>query len=85
MTLPSSSAQQSSEVLPNLVQHAEPIYPPLAAQTRIAGDVRIEFSTNGESVTDVLVESSATPCSALRLRAMFGPGNSPATHRANFM
>jgi hypothetical protein len=57
VTLSCSSAQQSSEVLPNIVQHAEPIYPPLAAQTRITGDVRIEFSTNGESVTDVLVES----------------------------
>jgi TonB family protein len=53
----SGIAQQPSDVLPKIVQHAEPMYPPLARQTRIQGDVRIEFSTNGESVTDVVVES----------------------------
>jgi TonB family protein len=57
VALPSAIAQQPSDVLPKIVQHAEPIYPPLAAQTRITGDVRIEFSTDGESVTDVVVES----------------------------
>ena len=57
VTVPSVSAQQAPEVLPNIVQHAEPIYLPLAAQTRLTGDVRIEFSTDGESVTEVVVES----------------------------
>ncbi len=57
VALPTARSQQPSDVLPNIVQHAEPIYPPLATQTRITGDVRIVFTTNGESVTDVLVES----------------------------
>jgi hypothetical protein len=57
VALPSAIAQQPSDILPKIVQHDEPIYPPLARQTRIGGDVRIEFSTNGESVTDVVVES----------------------------
>jgi TonB family protein len=50
-------AQQSSEVLPKVIQHAEPRYPPLAEQTRIDGDVRVRFVTDGESATDVVVES----------------------------
>ncbi|MGB2627013.1 MAG: energy transducer TonB [Candidatus Acidiferrum sp.] len=57
VALSGASGQQASEVLPKILQHAEPIYPPLAAQTRITGDVHIEFTTDGESVRDVLVES----------------------------
>ena len=53
----SAIAQQSSEALPKVIQHAEPMYPPLASQTRIDGDVRVKFTTDGESVTDLVVES----------------------------
>jgi hypothetical protein len=50
-------AQQSPEALPKVIQHAAPIYPPLARQTRIDGEVRVKFTTNGEFVLDVAVES----------------------------
>jgi TonB family protein len=50
-------AQQSSEALPQVIQHAQPMYPPLARQTRIDGEVRIKFTTDGESVLDVASES----------------------------
>jgi hypothetical protein len=50
-------AQQSSEVLPQVIQHAQPTYPPLARQTRIDGEARIKFTTDGESVLDVASES----------------------------
>ena len=45
--------QDSPNVLPKVVQHAQPIYPPLARQTRIQGDVRITRAIDGESVTNV--------------------------------
>lgn len=45
--------QDSPNVLPKVVQHAQPIYPPLARQTRIQGDVRITLAIDGESVTNV--------------------------------
>jgi hypothetical protein len=48
--------EQPCGTLPAVVQHAEPIYPPLARQTRIAGDVRLKITTDGESVTDVQVD-----------------------------
>ena len=56
-SVPRAMAQQSPEALPKVIQHAEPIYPPLARQTRIDGDVRVKFTTDGESVLDVAVES----------------------------
>lgn len=55
--VPSIMAQQLSEALPRVVQHAQPIYPPLARQTRIDGDVRVKFTTDGEAVLDVTTES----------------------------
>ncbi|HKW33333.1 MAG TPA: energy transducer TonB [Candidatus Acidoferrum sp.] len=45
--------QDSPNLLPKVIQHAQPIYPPLARQTRIQGDVRIKLMTDGESVTNV--------------------------------
>jgi hypothetical protein len=47
-----ASAQESSEILPMVVQHREPLYPPLARQTRIQGEVRVKITTDGESVRD---------------------------------
>jgi len=56
-SVPSAVAQQSPEALPKVIQHAEPIYPPLARQARIDGEVRVAFTTDGERVVDVVVES----------------------------
>jgi len=38
----SAAAQESHEVLPKVVQHTEPVYPPLARQTRIQGEVHVK-------------------------------------------
>jgi len=51
-SVPSATAQEAPEVLPKVVQHGEPIYPPLARQTRIQGEVRVKVTTDGESVRD---------------------------------
>lgn len=48
--MPSAMAQQSSEVLPKVIQHSEPMYPPLARQARIQGEVSVKVTTDGESV-----------------------------------
>jgi Gram-negative bacterial TonB protein C-terminal len=45
-----SARPQTSSPLPQVVQHADPTYPPLARQTRISGDVHVEITTDGESV-----------------------------------
>ena len=55
--MPSALAQQSTEVLPKVVQHSEPVYPPLARQTRIQGEVLVKVTTDGESVRDVQAET----------------------------
>jgi TonB family protein len=55
--VPVAMAQQPSGALPQVIQHAQPIYPPLARQTRIDGEVRVKFTTDGESVLDVASES----------------------------
>ena len=57
MAVAGASAQESPEVLPKVVQHTEPMYPPLARQTRIQGEVRIKITTDGESVRDAEAES----------------------------
>jgi hypothetical protein len=57
MAITGASAQESTEVLPKVIQHAEPLYPPLARQTRIQGEVRLKITTDGESVRDVEAET----------------------------
>lgn len=57
MHAPGAISQQSAEVLPKVVPHAEPTYPTLARQTRIDGEVHVKFATDGESVVEVTVES----------------------------
>jgi hypothetical protein len=47
---PAAEAQGSPDALPKVVRHAEPIYPPVAKQTRVQGDVRVKLTTDGESV-----------------------------------
>jgi TonB family protein len=56
-SVPSAMAKESPEVLPKVVQHTEPIYPPLARQTRIQGEVRLRITTDGESVRDAEAET----------------------------
>jgi TonB family protein len=56
-SVPCVVAQEVPEVLPKVVQHSEPIYPPLARQTRIQGDVRVKVSTDGESVSNAEAEA----------------------------
>jgi len=51
--VPLAKPQDSPDVLPKVVQHSQPIYPPLARQTRIQGDVRVRLVTDGASVTNV--------------------------------
>lgn len=57
IALPSAFSQDSPEVLPKVVQHAQPVYPPLARQTRIQGDVNLQIVTDGESVREVHAET----------------------------
>ncbi len=54
---PNVIAQESPEVLPKVVQHAQPIYPPLARQTRIQGEVRVKIVTDGELVREAAAET----------------------------
>jgi len=56
----SAMPQESAEALPKVVQHTEPMYPPLARQTRIQGEVRIKVTTDGESVRDAEAETGPT-------------------------
>ncbi len=55
--LPRASAQGSADPIPKVVQHSEPVYPPLARQTRTQGDVLIKVSTDGESVRDAVAQT----------------------------
>jgi hypothetical protein len=57
VAMPGARAQTSPEGLPKVILHADPIYPPLARQTGSDGDGRVKFTTDGESVVDLLVES----------------------------
>jgi TonB family protein len=56
-SVPGIVAQEVPDVLPKVVQHSEPIYPPLARQTRIQGDVRVKITTDGESVRNAEAET----------------------------
>jgi hypothetical protein len=55
--VPSVLAQKSTETLPKVVQHREPMYPPLARQTRIQGEVSVKVRTDGESVSEAIAET----------------------------
>ena len=48
-----SWAQESSKTLPEVTEHAAIVYPPLARQARIQGQVRLRVTTNGHAVTAV--------------------------------
>ncbi len=55
--VPGVFAQKSAETLPKVVQHSEPLYPPLARQTRIQGEVLVKVTTDGESVREAIAET----------------------------
>jgi Gram-negative bacterial TonB protein C-terminal len=58
LVLPSrASGQGLADPVPKVVQHAEPVYPPLARQTHIQGDVRVKVTTDGESVRDAVAQT----------------------------
>ncbi len=57
VVVPSTLAQESAETLPKVVQHSEPIYPPLARQTRIQGEVSVKVTTDGESVREAIAQT----------------------------
>jgi hypothetical protein len=45
-----ATAQDSPEMLPKVIQHAEPTYPAIARAANIQGDVLVQITTDGESV-----------------------------------
>ncbi len=55
--LPHASAQGSADPIPKVIQHSEPVYPPLARQTRTQGDVLIKVSTDGDSVRNAVAQN----------------------------
>jgi hypothetical protein len=57
VVVPSALTQESTEVLPKVVQHSEPIYPPLALQTRIQGEVSVKLTTDGGSVREAVAQT----------------------------
>jgi hypothetical protein len=52
-----AAAQEPPEILPKVVRHAEPVYPPIARAAHIVGDVRVKITTDGESVRDAQAET----------------------------
>jgi len=50
-------AQEPEKPPPNVVEHAEPGYPSLARMARIMGDVRVRFTTDGQSVISAEAET----------------------------
>ncbi|MFZ0820580.1 MAG: energy transducer TonB [Candidatus Acidiferrales bacterium] len=52
----SPTAQETTETLPPVIQHAEPVYPIIARQMRVHGDVHVKIITDGESVRDAVAE-----------------------------
>jgi hypothetical protein len=57
VAMPNAMTQEAPEVLPKVIQHTEPGYPPLARQTHIQGKVRVKVTTDGESVRDAEAET----------------------------
>jgi Gram-negative bacterial TonB protein C-terminal len=57
LVVETTSAQECSEALPNVIQHAEPLYPPIARTAHITGEVRVKITTDGESVREVEAET----------------------------
>jgi hypothetical protein len=54
---PGEAMQETSDVLPKFVHRVAPLYPQLARQARVEGDVVVQIRTNGESVVEAKAES----------------------------
>jgi TonB family protein len=54
---PLATAQESEKPLPKVVEHAEPVYPPLPRLARISGEVRVTFTIDGQFVTNAEAET----------------------------
>lgn len=52
-----ASAHEPSELLPQVIQHDNPRFPPIARAAHVSGEVRVRITTDGESVTKVVAES----------------------------
>jgi TonB family protein len=52
-----ATGQEPQEALPKVVRHDQPIYPPLARTARIEGEVHLKITTDGESISNVEVQS----------------------------
>jgi outer membrane biosynthesis protein TonB len=48
-------AQDNTRPLPEVIEHRDPMYPPLARPARIQGQVVLRLTTNGHVATDVTV------------------------------
>ena len=55
--IPSAKAQEIEKPLPKVVEHKDPIYPPLARYARITGEVRLKITTDGKAVTIIEAEA----------------------------
>jgi hypothetical protein len=51
------SAQNTGTLLPKVIDHAEPNYPPLGRMARISGDVLVRFTTDGQAVINADAET----------------------------
>jgi hypothetical protein len=49
-------AQEGARPLPEVTEHGTVVYPPLARQARIVGQVLLRVTTDGHVVTDVVIE-----------------------------
>jgi hypothetical protein len=52
-----AKAQENPVPLPSVVQHSDPIYPPIARTAHIEGEVIVKITTNGESVLTAEAET----------------------------
>src|ERR1700722_18212641 len=46
-------AQATPRELPEVIEHANPVYPPLARMARIGGSVQLRITTDGHAVSNV--------------------------------
>lgn len=87
MVTTASAAQQSPEVLPNVVHHAEPTYPAIARAAHVEGDVLVQISTDGESVQEAKAESGPAllrPAAEENARTWKFVPHSPGTFQVTF-
>jgi hypothetical protein len=57
VVVPKALPQESTKALPKVLQHVEPIYPLLARQARIQGEVVVKVTTDGESVSEAIAQT----------------------------